>query len=404
MASERPPITSHRRVTYLACRTDAREHELTTQRGIAERLAALLGCSSREGTSPTSRPDDLGYVVPNDTITSLETAARSASAAKTTCSAASCRSRSSPPRPSRIRWSTRRPRRPPAGVRLSRARRATSCCRAIPRSRSSDARAAGRRLLRDGAGAHQAGPRHRRRGPVGRARRGAARRAPRRDRRRRAGSPRASSSSATSSDVRTYSVGRAPGRDRCGPATSAPSASRATGTARRSTAARRSTVVRGGFDALERAAARRRQRGARSRWRTGLSRGGAGLLRRHVRVALQLRRRRRAATRAAGWQSACSSSRGASAARAAPRWRRSRRCATTRRCRWCAPRPSRCTGRDVRGARRARRCTSPASTTHVGPHHQVRAGASRCRRVNRRSTSAVGSGPIDGHAGHARHR
>ena len=44
MASAWPAITSQRQVTFLACRTDAREHELATQRGVALRLAALMGC------------------------------------------------------------------------------------------------------------------------------------------------------------------------------------------------------------------------------------------------------------------------------------------------------------------------------------------------------------------------
>ena len=75
MASERPPITSHRRVTYLACRTDAREHDRATQRRLAARLAALMGCEFDElkGTAMGSTVD-LGYVVPDVTITSLETA------------------------------------------------------------------------------------------------------------------------------------------------------------------------------------------------------------------------------------------------------------------------------------------------------------------------------------------
>ena len=44
MASARPVITSQRQVTFLACRTDAREHERATQRGVASRLAAMMGC------------------------------------------------------------------------------------------------------------------------------------------------------------------------------------------------------------------------------------------------------------------------------------------------------------------------------------------------------------------------
>lgn len=75
MAAGRSPLTSHRRVTCLALRPDAREHERATQRGIAARLAALLGCAFDEIDSIPTRPDvDLGYLVPDVTIDSLETA------------------------------------------------------------------------------------------------------------------------------------------------------------------------------------------------------------------------------------------------------------------------------------------------------------------------------------------
>jgi len=75
MASGRPPITSHRRVTYLAFRTDAREHERATQRAVAARLARMMGCGLDELRHSTpSLPVDLGYVVPDVTIASLETA------------------------------------------------------------------------------------------------------------------------------------------------------------------------------------------------------------------------------------------------------------------------------------------------------------------------------------------
>ena len=75
MASGQPALTSQRRVTYLASRTDAREHERATQRGVAARLAALLGCRLDEVRGlATSRPVDLGYVVPDATIASLDAA------------------------------------------------------------------------------------------------------------------------------------------------------------------------------------------------------------------------------------------------------------------------------------------------------------------------------------------
>ena len=75
MASAQPAITSQRQVTYLACRTDAREHERATQRGVAARLAAMMGCRFDEVRHvATSGPVDLGYVVPDMTIASLDTA------------------------------------------------------------------------------------------------------------------------------------------------------------------------------------------------------------------------------------------------------------------------------------------------------------------------------------------
>ena len=75
MDSGWPAITAHWQVTYLACRTDAREHERVTQRGVAARLAAMMGCGFDEiKYIATSRPIDLGYVVPDVTIASLEAA------------------------------------------------------------------------------------------------------------------------------------------------------------------------------------------------------------------------------------------------------------------------------------------------------------------------------------------
>jgi hypothetical protein len=75
MASERPSITSHRRVTYVAFRPDAVEHDRATQRGLAARLAAMMGCDFDEVSGTAARSAvDLGYVVPDVTITSLETA------------------------------------------------------------------------------------------------------------------------------------------------------------------------------------------------------------------------------------------------------------------------------------------------------------------------------------------
>jgi len=69
-------LTPHTRVSFLACRSGAREHELATQRGIAERLAALMGCSFEGQVDPTAPAAAIGYAVPNDTITSIADAAR----------------------------------------------------------------------------------------------------------------------------------------------------------------------------------------------------------------------------------------------------------------------------------------------------------------------------------------
>ena len=65
----------HTRLTFLACRSGAREHEIASQRRLAERLAGLLGCSFEEMRDETgSARGPLGYVVPNDTLDSVERA------------------------------------------------------------------------------------------------------------------------------------------------------------------------------------------------------------------------------------------------------------------------------------------------------------------------------------------
>ena len=66
-----PPRTSHRRVTFLICGVAAREHELATQRAVAARLAALLGCAQGDDCDFAGTPQAIGYAVPNDTLTSL---------------------------------------------------------------------------------------------------------------------------------------------------------------------------------------------------------------------------------------------------------------------------------------------------------------------------------------------
>jgi len=65
----------HTQVTFLACRSGAREHEIASQRHVAERLSALLGCAFAEAHDETgSLRGPLGYVVPNDTLDSVERA------------------------------------------------------------------------------------------------------------------------------------------------------------------------------------------------------------------------------------------------------------------------------------------------------------------------------------------
>lgn len=65
-----------RRVFFHDGRPDAKAHELATQRHVARRLAALLGAEyGGDLAAGAARPND-GYLVPNETLTSLETARR----------------------------------------------------------------------------------------------------------------------------------------------------------------------------------------------------------------------------------------------------------------------------------------------------------------------------------------
>lgn len=66
-------LTPHERVFFVACRPDAREHELATQRRLAEGLARLLGCRYAGDADPAA---PAAYAVPNDTLASLEQAHR----------------------------------------------------------------------------------------------------------------------------------------------------------------------------------------------------------------------------------------------------------------------------------------------------------------------------------------
>jgi len=75
MVSSSTFSTAHPRVTFLACRAGAREHEIASQRRVAERLAALLGRAFEEARDETdSLCGPLGYAVPNDTLNSIERA------------------------------------------------------------------------------------------------------------------------------------------------------------------------------------------------------------------------------------------------------------------------------------------------------------------------------------------
>jgi hypothetical protein len=68
------PRVPHDRLCFLVCRANAREHELETQRGVARRLAALLGLPYAGDVSTARAPGRIGYAVPNDTLTSADAA------------------------------------------------------------------------------------------------------------------------------------------------------------------------------------------------------------------------------------------------------------------------------------------------------------------------------------------
>ena len=71
MARPLSPPSAQRGVSFLVCPTPAREHELATQRGVAGRLAALLGRELLDDVDFTAAPCPLDYAVPNATLTSL---------------------------------------------------------------------------------------------------------------------------------------------------------------------------------------------------------------------------------------------------------------------------------------------------------------------------------------------
>ena len=75
MGVRAPASTSPTRVTFVACRSGIRAHELVSQRRVAERLAALLGCefSAIDGDAG-ALTGPIGYAVPNETLDSIDRA------------------------------------------------------------------------------------------------------------------------------------------------------------------------------------------------------------------------------------------------------------------------------------------------------------------------------------------
>jgi hypothetical protein len=62
-------------VTFVACRSGIRPHELVSQRRVAERLAALLGCEFAEIAGDAGAlTEPIGYAVPNETLDSIDRA------------------------------------------------------------------------------------------------------------------------------------------------------------------------------------------------------------------------------------------------------------------------------------------------------------------------------------------
>jgi len=76
MGNHMPSLSSHRRVRFLAVRPDAPEHEAATHRRIAQHLAALLGCGFEGDADAGHCAEDGTFLVPNDTIVSLQEAHR----------------------------------------------------------------------------------------------------------------------------------------------------------------------------------------------------------------------------------------------------------------------------------------------------------------------------------------
>ncbi len=66
----------HERLRLLCLRADVRDHERAAHRCIAERLAALLACSFDGDTDAANAGSQAAYMVPDETITSLDDARR----------------------------------------------------------------------------------------------------------------------------------------------------------------------------------------------------------------------------------------------------------------------------------------------------------------------------------------
>jgi hypothetical protein len=75
MALRVPALSPHTRLTFFACRAGASEHEVTSQRGVARRLASLMDCTFEEARGDAAPANGAaGFVVPNETLGTLECA------------------------------------------------------------------------------------------------------------------------------------------------------------------------------------------------------------------------------------------------------------------------------------------------------------------------------------------
>ncbi|MGH8797186.1 MAG: DUF3182 family protein [Caldimonas sp.] len=75
MALRVPALSPHTRLTFLACRAGASEHEVSSHRGVARRLASLMECTFEEARDDAAPANGAaGYLVPNETIGTFEAA------------------------------------------------------------------------------------------------------------------------------------------------------------------------------------------------------------------------------------------------------------------------------------------------------------------------------------------